>query len=66
MSRSCSRRTRPRRTPLPDADVAIGDIRQRHRLDRDTLAQMKRCRLIQQPSAGFDASTRGPPPTSAP
>jgi D-3-phosphoglycerate dehydrogenase len=40
---------------VPDADVVIGDIRQRHRLDRDTLAQMKRCRLIQQPSAGFDA-----------
>jgi D-3-phosphoglycerate dehydrogenase len=38
-----------------DAEVVIGDVRQRHRLERDTLAIMKRCRLIQQPSAGFDA-----------
>lgn len=43
------------RDVLPDAEVVIGDIRQRHRLDRDTLALVKNCRLIQQPSAGYDA-----------
>jgi D-3-phosphoglycerate dehydrogenase len=43
------------RDVVPDAEVVIGDVRQRHRLERDTLALMKRCQLIQQPSAGFDA-----------
>lgn len=43
------------RDAVADADVVIGDVRQAHRLDRDTLALMKRCRLIQQPSAGFNA-----------
>lgn len=43
------------RDQVRNAEVVIGDVRQRHRLERDTLAIMKRCRLIQQPSAGFDA-----------
>jgi phosphoglycerate dehydrogenase-like enzyme len=43
------------RAVVPEADVVIGDGRHRHRLDRDTLALMRRCRLIQQPAAGFDA-----------
>jgi phosphoglycerate dehydrogenase-like enzyme len=43
------------RAVVPDADVVIGDQRHEHRLDRDTLALMKRCRLIQSPAAGFDA-----------
>lgn len=37
------------------ADVVIGDERHRHLLDRETLAAMGHCRLIQQPAAGFDA-----------
>ncbi|HZU16066.1 MAG TPA: 2-hydroxyacid dehydrogenase [Candidatus Dormibacteraeota bacterium] len=48
--------------PAPDAlrellrevDLVLGDKRHRHRLDRPTLAGMTRCRLIQQPAAGFD------------
>ena len=39
---------------VEDADVVIADGRHKHRLDRDTLGAMKRCRLIQQPAAGFD------------
>jgi D-3-phosphoglycerate dehydrogenase len=33
----------------------LADKRHRHRLDRDTLAAMRRCQLIQQPAVGFDA-----------
>ncbi|MBO0849030.1 MAG: 2-hydroxyacid dehydrogenase [Pseudonocardia sp.] len=36
------------------ADILISDMRHKHRLDRDTLALMKRCRLILQPAVGFD------------
>jgi phosphoglycerate dehydrogenase-like enzyme len=43
------------RVVVEEADVVIGDFRNRHRLDRDTLALIRRCRLIQQPAAGFDA-----------
>lgn len=49
--------------PAPDAvreavigaDVIIGDVRARHQLDRDTLAAVGPCRLIQQPAVGFDS-----------
>ncbi len=37
-----------------DADVIIGDQRHKHRLSRDVLELMGRCRLIQMPSVGFD------------
>src|SRR5690606_534416 len=40
---------------VADADVVIADMRHKHRLDRTTLSAMTRCRLIQQPAAGFDA-----------
>lgn len=43
------------RTAVRDADIVIGDVRQKHQLDRPTLALMRRCRLIQQPTVGFDA-----------
>jgi phosphoglycerate dehydrogenase-like enzyme len=36
------------------ADIVIGDLRQAHRLDRDILSSMAGCRLIQQPSVGFE------------
>jgi phosphoglycerate dehydrogenase-like enzyme len=36
-------------------DIVIGDVRHQHRLDRDVLRNMTGCRLIQQPSVGFDA-----------
>ncbi|WP_219418455.1 2-hydroxyacid dehydrogenase [Pseudonocardia nigra] len=36
------------------ADIVISDMRHKHRLDRDTIAAMRRCRLIQQPAVGFD------------
>ncbi|HLH69507.1 MAG TPA: 2-hydroxyacid dehydrogenase [Candidatus Dormibacteraeota bacterium] len=39
---------------LREADLVLGDKRHRHRLDRSVLAIMSRCRLIQQPAAGFD------------
>jgi phosphoglycerate dehydrogenase-like enzyme len=42
------------REAVPVADIVIGDMRHQHRLDRDTLAVMRRCRLIQQPAVGFD------------
>lgn len=42
------------RSAVPDADVVIADGRHRHRLDRPALQLMRRCRLIQQPAAGFD------------
>jgi phosphoglycerate dehydrogenase-like enzyme len=37
------------------ADIVIGDLRQAHRLDRDVLSSMAGCRLIQQPSVGFES-----------
>lgn len=37
-----------------EADLVLGDKRHQHRLDRSILAAMSRCRLIQQPAAGFD------------
>ena len=40
---------------VADADVVIGDMRHKHRLDRDAVAAMARCRLIHQPAVGFDA-----------
>lgn len=40
---------------VADADVVIADGRHLHRLDRETLAGMRRCRLIQAPAVGFDA-----------
>lgn len=36
------------------ADIVIGDLRQAHRLDREVLSTMTGCRLIQQPSVGFE------------
>jgi D-3-phosphoglycerate dehydrogenase len=39
---------------VPNADIVIGDQRHKYRLQRDTLALMRRCRLIQQPAVGFD------------
>ena len=39
---------------VAEADAVLGDKRHRHRLDRPTLAAMSRCRLVQQPSVGFD------------
>jgi phosphoglycerate dehydrogenase-like enzyme len=36
------------------ADLVLGDKRHKHRLQRPTLEAMSRCRLIQQPSVGFD------------
>lgn len=39
---------------LADADLVISDGRHRHRLDRELLGAMRRCRLIQQPAVGFD------------
>jgi phosphoglycerate dehydrogenase-like enzyme len=39
---------------VADADVVIADMTHRHRLDREALAAMPRCRLVQQPAVGFD------------
>lgn len=39
---------------VAEADVVIADGRHRHRLDRQTLAAMRRCLLVQQPAVGFD------------
>jgi D-3-phosphoglycerate dehydrogenase len=36
------------------ADIVIADMTHRHRLDRESLAAARRCRLIQQPAVGFD------------
>ena len=49
--------------PAPDAvraavagsDVIIGDVRAKHRLDREALETAASCRLIQQPAVGFDS-----------
>ena len=43
------------REAVSDADLVLADKRHKHRLDRDTLAAMRRCRLIQQPAVGYDA-----------
>ncbi len=43
------------REAVAGADLVLADKRHRHRLDRDTLAAMSRCLLIQQPAVGFDA-----------
>jgi phosphoglycerate dehydrogenase-like enzyme len=42
------------REVVPEADIVIGDMRHGHRLGRDALATMRRCRLVQQPAVGFD------------
>lgn len=42
------------REAVAEADLVLGDKRHRHRLDREALAAMSRCRLIQQPAVGFD------------
>ncbi|HYW23971.1 MAG TPA: hypothetical protein VE953_07375, partial [Terriglobales bacterium] len=34
------------REAVADADLVLADKRHRHRLDRDTLAAMRRCQLI--------------------
>ena len=39
---------------LAGADLVIGDMRHKHKLDRPVLSVMKRCKLIQMPSVGFD------------
>jgi D-3-phosphoglycerate dehydrogenase len=49
--------------PAPEAvlravagvDLVLADKRHKHRLGREALAAMDRCRLIQQPAVGFDA-----------
>lgn len=38
-----------------DADLVIADRRHKHRIDRDVLQNMRRCRLIQQAAVGFDS-----------
>jgi D-3-phosphoglycerate dehydrogenase / 2-oxoglutarate reductase len=38
-----------------DADLVIGDRRHKHRIDRNVLHRMGRCRLIQQAAVGFDS-----------
>jgi D-3-phosphoglycerate dehydrogenase len=43
------------REAVREADLVLADKHHRHRLDRDTLAVMRRCQLIQQPAVGFDA-----------
>jgi phosphoglycerate dehydrogenase-like enzyme len=42
------------REVVPEAGIVIADMRHKHRLDRDAIAAMRRCRLIQQPAVGFD------------
>lgn len=42
------------RDAVAEADVVIGDAWHRYHLDRDVLSAMRRCRLVQQPSVGFD------------
>lgn len=37
-----------------EADLVIGDMRHKHRLDAGVLGGMRHCRLIQMPSVGFD------------
>jgi len=38
-----------------DADLVIADRRHKHRVDREVLDNMRRCRLIQQAAVGFDS-----------
>jgi D-3-phosphoglycerate dehydrogenase len=42
------------RAAVAPADLVLGDKRHRHRLDREALGAMRRCRLVQQPAVGFD------------
>ena len=54
-----------------DADLVIADRRHKHRVGRDVLMNMRRCRLIQQAAVGFDsidhraAAERGIPVANA-
>src|SRR4051812_27185911 len=54
-----------------DADLAIADRRHKHRVDRDVLQNMQRCRRIQQAAGGFEsiahraAAEAGPPGANA-
>ncbi|MEU6641685.1 2-hydroxyacid dehydrogenase [Saccharomonospora sp. NPDC046836] len=43
------------RAAIVEADYVLGDWTGELRLDRDTLAPAKRCRLVVQPTAGFDS-----------
>lgn len=43
------------RAAVAGADVIIGDVRAKHRLDREALQAAASCRLIQQPAVGFDS-----------
>jgi phosphoglycerate dehydrogenase-like enzyme len=43
------------RLALAGADLVLADGRHKHRIDREALRVMSRCRLIQQPAVGFDA-----------
>lgn len=43
------------RAAVAGADVIIGDVRAKHRLDREALVEAASCRLIQQPAVGFDS-----------
>ena len=38
-----------------EADLVIADRRHKHRIDRDVLQNMRRCRLVQQAAVGFDS-----------
>ena len=38
-----------------EADLVIADRRHKHRIDREVLQSMRRCRLIQQAAVGFDS-----------
>jgi D-3-phosphoglycerate dehydrogenase / 2-oxoglutarate reductase len=38
-----------------EADLVIADRRHKHRVDREVLQNMRRCRLIQQAAVGFDS-----------
>lgn len=42
------------RDAVRDADIVIGDKTHRHRIDREALEGMKRCRLIHQAAVGYD------------
>src|ERR1700730_9454215 len=55
----------------PEADVIIGDWSHRIHVDREVIDRPLRCRLVQQPSAGYEnidvdaASERGIPVANA-
>ena len=53
------------RALLSRADLVIGDGRHKTKIDRGALESMARCRLIQQPAVGFDATTIARRPTVA-